>query len=162
MSFNRFLYNRVILFTTFGPLGDQDRAVENLNRLFQRSSRLSQRPSYTCELLRFPVEEADICRVETTNEKLSNFYNKLCDEIDISCPILKFTIPLLEFNILSEINGRLLSITSELKFNNVKLNFAESQKCDRINILCLNNLNLIRKTDMGCYTSYNNQFNFQP
>ena len=81
--------------------------------------------------------------------------------MNISFPILKFTIPLLEFNILSEIIGRLLSITSELKFNNVKLNFAESQKCDRINILCLNNLNLIRKTDMGCYTSYNNQFNFQ-
>ena len=62
------------------------------------------------------------------NEKLSNFYTKLCDEINISCPILKFTIPLLEFNILSEIIGRLLSSTSELKFNNVKLNFAESQK----------------------------------
>ena len=65
------------------------------------------------------------CRL---NEKLSNFYNKLCDEINISCPILKFTIPLLEFNILSKIIGRLLFSTSEFKFNNVKLNFAESQK----------------------------------
>ena len=65
------------------------------------------------------------CRL---NEKLLNFYNKLCDEINISCPILKFIIPLLEFNILSEIIVKLFSSTSELKFNNVELNFAESQK----------------------------------
>ena len=65
--------------------------------------------------------------------KIVNIYNKVCDEINIACPILKFAIviPLkskLEFNILSEIFGRLLSSTPELKFNNVKLNFAKSQK----------------------------------
>ena len=82
-----------------------------------------------CGLLYFFYSSiSTIVRTVDVNETLSNIYDKLCDEINISCPILKFTIPLLEFNILSETFGRLFSTTSELKFNSVKLNFAKSIK----------------------------------
>ena len=83
----------------------------------------------TITLLEFNIILEIIGRLFPSTSELKfiqTFKNKLCDEIDIACPILKFIIPLLQINILSEIIGRLFSSTSELivMLNDVKLTFA--------------------------------------
>ena len=74
------------------------------------------------------------------NKNLSQFYNDVCDEIYISLPLFRRTIPRLEFIILPGIISWLLFRKSELKFNNPEFNFTKLSKCDEIHFSCPNSI----------------------